>query len=156
MPSAYWIASTLVNMDCLWVVHYGVSAVSIPPLRQKAGTSNDCLCATLVNNPPPPKKTSIFICKWKTLSWGWAFCGMNDKFHWVILLPRLPACLTQFCSTGNSHKESSYQVTALLIILMITVNLDGLVYALSTWRYEREADWAWLSEGAVWFYGQTH
>lgn len=50
-------------------------------------------------------------------------------------------CLTslrQFCSTGN--KESSYQISALLIILIIPVNLDGLVYALSTWKYERERD----------------
>lgn len=152
MPSSP-VAGTLANTDRLWVVNYGVSAVSISPLRQKA---RDIKHPTSATTTPCTKKKAIFICKWKTLSWVWAFCGMNDKFHWVIPLPRLPACLTQFCSTGNSHKESSYQVSALLIILMITVNLDGLVYALSTWKYEREADWAWLREGTVWFYGQTH
>lgn len=69
------------------------------------------------------------------------------------------ACLShnvwQFYSVGNSHQESSYQISALLIILMITVNLDGLVYALSTSKYERERhiQHASLKEQ---FYGQTH
>lgn len=33
---------------------------------------------------------------------------------------------------------------------MITVNLDGLVYALSTWKYERETASACITEGTVW------
>lgn len=59
---------------------------------------------------------------------------MNDEFHNFggLLLSVLQVCLRQFYSTGKSHQESSYQISALLIILMIAVNLDGLVYALST------------------------
>lgn len=65
---------------------------------------------------------------------GMNFCGMNDEFHRVIGLccQGCLLCLRRFHSTGNSHQESSYQRSARLIILMITVNLDGLVYALST------------------------
>lgn len=65
---------------------------------------------------------------------GMNFCGMNDEIHRVIGLccQGCPLCLRRFHSAGNSHQESSYQRSARLIILMITVNLDGLVYALST------------------------
>lgn len=69
---------------------------------------------------------------------GKVYLGDELSMSYWLLLSRLPACLRQFYSTGNSHQESSYQISAPLIILMNTVNLDGLVYALSTWKYERE------------------
>lgn len=118
------MGSTLWSLSCVYA--------STETQGQEVQTMSACVPGLL-------KKNKMYL-EMENFILGMNFCGMNDEIHRVIGLccQGCPLCLRRFHSTGNSHQESSYQRSARLIILMITVNLDGLVYALSTWKYERE------------------
>lgn len=119
----------------------------------RAGSSNNvCLCARVSK-----KYISIYLQMEKFIL-GMNFCGTDDEFHRVIgfCCQGCPLVSDNFIQLATATKRVLSNISALLIFLMITVNLDGLVYALSTWKYERETDSACITEGTVWFYGQTH
>ena len=114
------MGSTLWSLSCVYA--------STETQGQELQTMSACVTGLLKKN-----KNKMYL-EMENFILGMNFCGMNDEFHRVIGLccQGCLLCLRRFHSTGNSHQESSYQRSARLIILMITVNLDGLVYALST------------------------
>lgn len=74
----HWVDNTLVNIDCLWVVHYRVSAVTMPPLTHKGRNLKQCVCAGV------SKKYIYIYLQMEKFILGMNSWGMNDEFHRVI------------------------------------------------------------------------